>query len=1029
MVSAAKRVGFKRGGDDAPRSRKEGLSPRPVTFPDQVCAFSLRYWSRWREKRLSRSQFASPTSAMSPGLSNLARSSPRSRSEKPLPIPPIARVATTSPVKETRCLIDASEKPLRRSPPGLPHKQEEWPVLSPKKLTVIGHGSVKLACRDELSAPTEAVSISPSNYEMYPILSPVTAPVSTVERLGVRKPSSALDIHRKPIFAELKTLNSHPKEMFHKKSSDTVKYVVATDSSNSENYSDSSFSILKAEKRAKESVSLGQPRQTRTSSLRARLSATKLAKESSVTRPKVVAFKESSAANEICNIPVKDCCYIAEDAQIRSQSAPSYLKKPSEGSMRADRPQVQFVGGNQRTFTHRPSSLNSIRSNSQSANPPLISQRANRTASVASLISQDATRALQSEAAQSTERRRSSIPIFCHTASRIVSQPESRVVSAEFIGVDEAPHGEHFHNQVDILESPVKGPLLDVPDEVIEVVQNEHLNKLSNLHNVAGNLSSLRAIQESPRQGYQIKRLSIVSPENGPTLKIFPSADRLIMGVEPGTENQLGRNTPKMKYHLTPLGRSTSEDSASGGRSRVALKSRLERPATSHDLLQPVSRIALLTSSSGERRVKSAELNYSLYTDHLRPQSVMSNAGTRKYFEKSITDDPFLDIQSTQQLNHGGVPSFVTPETTTTDNAGELSIDEESWISPMAKRHPHDLNGRLSSICLDLPAATNQEVVLGGSSKSREFSKMVESGQNIVVMSQTPPEQRLKPAEKPLDIFASTPPRPLVQVGNNFSTTFPPRRSSRTTPPDYTINRLSQRTPTSPSKVVRCVQSEFPSRQNQLGASKGLASSPLDISHPVVYKRESIARNSNKSQVSTSRGMLSNIRGLFHKRPSENDPSPIKSSNKDKQATCIAPIGSPFLPISEIHPIHRPTLASANRSALLKGKKNLARDSAILSPGTPSFASPLPSEISTTTTLAMQLLESARTERSSPRKERALELGTILVEAITQARDAERAMEEAKQAARRAEVSHALCKKSVGDIAKKVLEWRDEIRG
>lgn len=46
MVSAAKRVGFKRGGDGTPRSRKGGLSPRPVIFPDQVRAFSLRWWSR-----------------------------------------------------------------------------------------------------------------------------------------------------------------------------------------------------------------------------------------------------------------------------------------------------------------------------------------------------------------------------------------------------------------------------------------------------------------------------------------------------------------------------------------------------------------------------------------------------------------------------------------------------------------------------------------------------------------------------------------------------------------------------------------------------------------------------------------------------------------------------------------------------------------------------------------------------------------------------------------------------------------------
>lgn len=884
---------------------------------------------------------------------------------------------------------------------------------------------MKLPSRDGLSAPTGAVSISPSNDERYPTLNSAPTPVSSVERLGVGKPSPAWDIHRKPIFTEAKTLNSNPKEVFHKKSRDTVKYAVATDSSSSENHSDPSFGIVKAEKRVKEPLYLGQPRQTRTSSLRARLSATKLAKESSVPMPKVVASKESSTANEICSMPVKDGCYIAEDAQIRSQSAPS-CRKPSEGSMRVNCPQAQFVGGNQGTIARRPSSLNSVRSNSQTASPALAPQRANRAAPMASLISQDPKIALEAEAAQNTERRRSSIPTFCHAASKIVSPAERRVISAKPMGVDAPPHGEQLQNQVENLESFVKGPLLEVPDEVIEVVQSEHLKNLSNLRNVTGNLSSLRAIQESPRQGYQIKRLSILSPENGPTLKIFPSADRLIMGIDPGTENQLSRNILKINDHCTPLGRTTTED---GEGSRLILKSRLERPASSHDLQQSVSRIDLLTSGSDDRRVKSAELNYSLSTDHLRPQSVMANASARKCFEKFITDDPFLDIQTTQQLNHADVPSSVTPKTATTHNEGELSIDEESWISPMAKKLRHDLNGRLSSLCSDLPPATHQEVVLGGSSKRRELSMTVESGQNIAVVTQTPPEQRSNRAEKPPDIFASTPPRPLVQAVNTFSSAFPPRRSSRTTPPDYTINRLSQRTPTSPSKVVRCAQSEFLSRQNQLGAAKGVASSPLDISQPIVHKRDSIARNSNKSQISTSRGMLSNIRGLFYKRPSEHDPSPIKSNNKDKQATCIAPNGSPFLPISEIHPIHRPTLASANRSALLKGKKNLALDSTILSPGTPSFTSPLPSEISTTTTLAMQLLESARTERSSPRKERALELGTILVEAITQARDAEKAMEEAKQAARRAEVSHALCKKSVGDIAKKVLEWRDEIRG
>lgn len=74
----------------------------------------------------------------------------------------------------------------------------------------------------------------------------------------------------------------------------------------------------------------------------------------------------------------------------------------------------------------------------------------------------------------------------------------------------------------------------------------------------------------------------------------------------------------------------------------------------------------------------------------------------------------------------------------------------------------------------------------------------------------------------------------------------------------------------------------------------------------------------------------------------------------------------------------------------------------------------------------MQILESARDETSSPKKERLLELGKIMVNAITQARDAERAMEEAKHAARKAEVAYVLCKKALGDVSRCVEEWREQ---
>ena len=75
----------------------------------------------------------------------------------------------------------------------------------------------------------------------------------------------------------------------------------------------------------------------------------------------------------------------------------------------------------------------------------------------------------------------------------------------------------------------------------------------------------------------------------------------------------------------------------------------------------------------------------------------------------------------------------------------------------------------------------------------------------------------------------------------------------------------------------------------------------------------------------------------------------------------------------------------------------------------------------------MQLLEAARIEGSSPKKERLLKLGQFMVDAITQARDAEKAMEEAKQASRKAEVASALCKRSLGEVERMVKGYRNEM--
>lgn len=74
--------------------------------------------------------------------------------------------------------------------------------------------------------------------------------------------------------------------------------------------------------------------------------------------------------------------------------------------------------------------------------------------------------------------------------------------------------------------------------------------------------------------------------------------------------------------------------------------------------------------------------------------------------------------------------------------------------------------------------------------------------------------------------------------------------------------------------------------------------------------------------------------------------------------------------------------------------------------------------------MAMEVLDAARTETSSPKREQLFQLGRVFVATITQAREAEKAMMEARQAARDAEVANVLCRQSLGDVHECLKEWK-----
>lgn len=928
-------------------------------------------------------------------------------------------------MKETRSLIDASEKPLRRSPPGMPHKQEEWPVLSPQKLTAT-YTSRTVSHHEKLPGS----SIPNERYHKFDNSSP---PAALISHKGGTKLSPSHNVRRKqipptkprdqlgPTCKPVETVKHFVQQAKNNKNGDVPTASRFVESSSSVATTDLSSSAAAVEKSAYEAGSLGHPRQTRTSSLRARLSASQSVKETSDMKTKVMGFTNFTSVNEASTKPSKDSLSFPGETRSRSQAQTStdlLRAKSSEGSMRANRAPAQFVGGSRRPNNHRPTSRSSLRSDSRATGSSPTLQPPKRPAPAVPISSEvlQPAKFVEAEESKTTEPRQSSIPVFRPTVSSMISQAENGIAPVKTKEENDSGGNDTFRNALDILEDQALEPIpLDSNEEAID-----KSSELTNSDNSMPYPLSLQAIEESPRQGYHIKRLSVTSPENGPTLKISPDAERLIMGVEAdkekGSKYKIGSKGKELRDSFR---KSNLHYKASGTESMADLKKRLERPSSSQGLSQSSSRFGLISKESREKKVRSAEHIYSLSTNHLHQQSAKPTEPktplARKSTDKCVADDPFYDVHSTLEQEPAKMVNPAALDKDPSSDEKREIIEEASWISPLVNKHNDLSKGKAVG---SAPPALQTDRS-SGSSTNHKYSIAATPAEEAAHMEQIPSEGMSKSkdiVEKPLP---STPER--SRDSNNSTLSFPPRSSSRTTPPDYT----TKRSPASQLEGGNPTPKEFLHRHNQLGASKGHASSPVEVSHVAGTKRDSTARESARSQNSISKGMLSNIRGLFHKRSSDNEPYSMRSSKKFKPSTSIALSGSPFLPISEIHPIHRPTLASSNRS-VVKGQNPTPLDTNVNTPATPSFMSPLPSEISATTTLAMQLLDSVRTERSSPRKERALELGTIMVEALTQARDAERAMEEAKQAARRAEVACALCKKAVGDVSRRVLEWRDE---
>ncbi|KAI4086053.1 MAG: hypothetical protein LQ344_007890 [Seirophora lacunosa] len=970
-----KRVGLQRvGADGTPRSKKEGSkqSRHVLTLPDQLAA----------PLQGQVSDSPRPTKSIAPFLS-----------EKPLPSPPIAQLKTAH-VEEPRSLIDASEKPLQRTSPKSPREKEEWPVLFPQKPT----SPEGIQEMQQQSSPKQA-HVSSTDQERSPLLSGAPLCTTTSQRKLISRAPSSRTMQRTPASRSyLRDFSAHNRPIEGQKDT-AVDFSPEQGSASSMTLSRPpqaahrlSAGAAAVEKSSTEAKTIKEPRQTKTSSLRARISAGQIIKDSP---NKVLGFTDFTIQEAPPAKASKEDRGSSGSFRSRSSSSFSktFAKKPSRDSLGGSRAPAQFVAGSRRPIVRRPGSRNSFRGESRASSPA---------------FPEPSRPAPPIPTTNSVPPRKSSIPVPHDPGSNIATKDDlehlpAQVTAANQIGVDKRASSS-----------------IELPEDASSVSINDQGPQLP----IVGCLDEntyLESIAETPQSNFRSKRLSTKSPGYGPELKISHSANRIILGegvsdkeITPVINTQ--KSTDLFRAAIT-----NERKNVTNGRTLTGDPEKTSvRPLSSQGFAENQTHEVSAARAARTKKVNSVDLGGMLSIAESKPEPVAhTNEKSNARRSSATIGDPFSAIVKHRGSDAKGISKQ--------ERSGEADpVSSGAGIAPATSpvKDGATLIGEGMPIVPDVLLETRQE-------HARKLSGTACADEKKLQLTST----RSLP---------STPPREAQSDGSPSSSTFPPRSSSRQKHPDYTVDGSTKSSSVSSvDRAAALLQTEIRSAQSveaKLADSEASPQLPVIVNGTsgreiasqtiiadVGHKRDSAARESTKSQSSVSKGLKSTFRGLFHKRSSDNaEALHPRSTRKGGRGPTVTAHGSPFPSMSDIHPIYRPTQSSINRASAT-GQRPNSHGIPTAWPGTPTIASPMPSEISTTTTIAMDILETARKESHSPKKDRLLELGKLMVDTITQARDAEKAMEEAKQAARKAEVAHARCKKSVSDVAKLVKDWRNDI--
>ncbi|KAH0542965.1 hypothetical protein FGG08_002653 [Glutinoglossum americanum] len=645
-----------------------------------------------------------------------------------------------------------------------------------------------------------------------------------------------------------------------------------------------------------------------------------------------------------------------------------------------------------------------------------------------------------SRASLSSGQRPSSIPTF-----RKATSPLSPSLERETEAISFKKHARTARNSFSIFEDEQIAGDADVDtDDVVS------LGGVAVADTEAPTVQVARTSQISRGLGRKVKTPSKNLPQLGPVLRISPAADTIIMG-QSGKENRSpnsGQVSPalrravvmnelrKSSKHLDKyFAKEPGKQSATTDR-KASSEKPLSRPKSAGcDLKQ----ICSFATARGQKSWSMDAATLILKKGKTPVgEAVVTGLGSRH-------DDPFTEFQQELMRKNRGLAEpqarvhLQDNHEDSKHTLGTSGIDSGKPAETIGRIEPQTKAAGVDASALS-SRGKNPTTAPRAALRPRAPHAHIDGSSGMTSVRNALPAGVKLSGNRPKGNRVAHRPQPMplqhtpasVSSSNSIR---PPRTSSRVAVPDYTtrsspvagITNKSSISPQPPPK-------DFVEVQNRLGSSRGIGSTPLVISAPGTFappmrtKAADGKRSSDASKISQTPSTkilaMTKIRGLFRKNIS---PIDKKSTLKKGKKFMVTDEGSPLVsPVSDSATAGKQE-PKLRQDAGSSGPNPHARPADLVSASfpTPGPTPARPSEIAETNALAMSLLNSARHEPDSPKKERLLALGKAMVDSITNARDAEKAMEEAKMAATNAEMFYMMAKRSVLDVTNMVREWKE----